>query len=136
MDAFQQVANLADMDAPYSSTDPVFSDPSTKATARRLRRTRQHLGSYRHDLLVAMRVVNRIEQEVRRAEWENWVLDETSKCNQIEAIMNENQTNKVSSKKQQVLEAKRKRFADAKKSYEEYCDSCRKEQASVRRGIS
>ncbi|KAA6407913.1 MAG: hypothetical protein FRX48_08264 [Lasallia pustulata] len=136
MDAFQQVANLADMDAPYSSTDSVFSDPSTKATARRLRRTRQHLGSYRHDLLVAMRVVNRIEQEVRRAEWENWVLDETSKCSQIEAMMNEKQTNKASSKKQQVLEAKRKRFADVKTSYEGYCDSCRKEQASVRRGIS
>lgn len=132
MDAFQQIANLADMDAPYSSTDPVFSEPSTKATARRLRRTRQHLGSYRHDLLVAMRVVNSVEQEMMRAEWENWVLDETSRCSQVEMMMHDNTTSKASGKKQQVLEAKRKRFADVKTSYEEYCDSCRKERISVR----
>ena len=131
MDTFQQIANLADMDAPYSFIDPVFSDPSSKATARRLRRTRQHLGSYRHDLMVAMRVVNSIEKEMMRAEWEIWVLDETSRCNQIETLMHQNETSKASSKKQQALEAKRKRFADVKTSYEEYCDSCRKEQASV-----
>lgn len=130
MDTFQRIANLVDMDAPYSSTDTVFSDSSTKATARRLRRTRQHLGSYRHDLLVAMRVVNSIEHEMMRAEWENWLLDETSRCAQIETIIHENQTSKASSKKQHALEAKRKRFADVKTSYEEYCDSCRKEQAS------
>ena len=132
MDAFQQTANLPDMDAPYSSTEALFSDPSTKATARRLRRTRQHLGSYRHDLLVAMRVVNSIEQEMMQAEWENWVLDETSKCKQIEAMVQENRTAKALGKKQQALEAKRKRFADVKTSYEDYCDSCRREQASVR----
>lgn len=127
MDAFQQIANLVDMDAPHSSSDHAFSDLSTKATARRLRRTRQHLGSYRHDLLVAMRVVNSIEQEMIRAEWENWVLDETSRCNQIETMMH---PSKALSEKQQALQAKRKRFADVKTSYQEYCDSCRKEQAS------
>ena len=132
MDAFQQIANFSDMDAPYSPTEPLFSDPSTKATARRLRRTRQHLGSYRHDLLVAMRVVNSIEQEMMQAEWENWVRDETSKCKQIEAMVQENRTTKALGRKQQALEAKRKRFADVKTSYEDYCDSCRREQASVR----
>ncbi|KAI9873977.1 MAG: SNF1-interacting protein, partial [Pleopsidium flavum] len=76
---FLDIANITDMDAPYHS--PTTST-STGSTARRLRRTRQHLGSYRHDLLVAMRVVNSVEQEMLRAEWENWLLDETNRCKQ------------------------------------------------------
>lgn len=131
MDTFQRIANLVDMDSPYSSTDTIFSDSSTKATARRLRRTRQHLGSYRHDLLVAMRIVNSIEHEMVRAEWENWLLAETSRCAQIETMIRGKQTSKASSKMQHAVEAKRKRFADMETSYEEYCDSCRKERAST-----
>lgn len=50
---------------------------------RRLRRMRHALGTQRHDLLVAMRVVNRIEEEMLRAEWETWLLHETAKCERI-----------------------------------------------------
>lgn len=60
--------------------------PSTQST-RRLHRTRQNLGSHRHDLLVALRVVNRIEKEVVEAEYEHWLLDETHKCDRIGAMI-------------------------------------------------
>ena len=63
--------------------------PSTRST-RRLHRSRQNLGSHRHDLLVALRVVNRIEKEVVEAEYENWLLDETHKCDRVGAIIEGN----------------------------------------------
>lgn len=69
------------------STAPFFQ-PSTHST-RRLHRTRQNLGSHRHDLLVALRVVNRIEKEVVEAEYENWLLDETHKCSRVGGLLEE-----------------------------------------------
>jgi hypothetical protein len=68
-----------------SSTNSPLT-PSTHNT-RRLHRTRQNLGSHRHDLLVALRVVNRIEKEVVEAEYENWLLDETHKCDRVGALI-------------------------------------------------
>jgi hypothetical protein len=68
-----------------SSASPLSS--STHAQ-RRLQRTRQNLGSHRHDLLVALRVVNRIEKEVLEAEYETWLLDETLKCERVGVLLN------------------------------------------------
>lgn len=62
---------------------------SSTHASRRLHRTRQNLGSQRHDLLVALRVVNRIEKEVLEAEYENWLLDETHKCERVESMLGE-----------------------------------------------
>ncbi|KAB2572893.1 putative PH domain-containing protein [Lasiodiplodia theobromae] len=78
---------------PYVSTFAPHITPSTRATGTRLHRTRQNLAAYRHDLLVAMRLVNRVEREVLQAEWENWVLDENVRCKRVgEMIKKRNQT--------------------------------------------
>ncbi|KAF1844573.1 uncharacterized protein K460DRAFT_309597 [Cucurbitaria berberidis CBS 394.84] len=71
-----------------TSSSHSFFSPSTQST-RRLDRTRQNLGSHRHDLLVALRVVNRIEKEVVEAEYENWLLDETQKCSKVGTLLEE-----------------------------------------------
>ncbi|KAJ4369890.1 SNF1-interacting protein [Neocucurbitaria cava] len=71
-----------------TSSSKSFLGPSTHTT-RRLGRTRQSLGSHRHDLLVALRVVNRIEKEVVEAEYENWLLDETQKCSKVGTMLEE-----------------------------------------------
>ncbi|KAK8221449.1 hypothetical protein HDK77DRAFT_131699 [Phyllosticta capitalensis] len=76
---------------PSAIADPVFAPgsggpgiaPSARSTALRLRRSRQNLAAYRHDLLVAMRLVNRVEREVLQAEWENWLLDENVRCRRV-----------------------------------------------------
>ncbi|KAM7209235.1 hypothetical protein V8F20_000573 [Naviculisporaceae sp. PSN 640] len=81
-EAFQSMVNTTDPDAPYSDAGAGLLTTTSKATARRLRRTRQRLGGYRHDLLVAMRVVNGIEREMMQSEWENWLLDENARCEQ------------------------------------------------------
>lgn len=38
-------------------------------------------------MLVALRVVNRIEQEVVEAEYEHWLLDETQKCAKVGTML-------------------------------------------------
>ena len=70
------------------SKNPVhtFFKIPTQST-QRLHRTRQNLGSHRHELLVALRVVNRIEKEVVEAEYENWLLDETHKCSKVGKLL-------------------------------------------------
>ncbi|KAG9200674.1 SNF1-interacting protein [Epicoccum nigrum] len=69
---------------PATSSPNSFYDPSS---TRRLERTRRNLGAQRHDLLVALRVVNRIEKEVVEAEYEHWLLDETHKCAKVGTML-------------------------------------------------
>lgn len=91
--------------------------PSTGSTARRLRRTREHLGTYRHDLMVAMRVVNGIEQEVIQAEWEDWIVGETMRCAQMETIMAKDNETHI------------EEMGQTKRLFEEYCVSCKEAQS-------
>ncbi|RFU26822.1 hypothetical protein B7463_g9525, partial [Scytalidium lignicola] len=137
---FKDIANLTDLDESYQTAGFSFSESSARSTARRLRRSRQHLSSYRHDLLVAMRLVNSIDREVMQAEWENWLLDENIKCRQIDALLKDKTTPspgesatkkskgfKWSSEKKEV-EAKEKEENERLESLriwqQEYCGSC------------
>ncbi|KAL2752690.1 hypothetical protein ACRALDRAFT_1077851 [Sodiomyces alcalophilus JCM 7366] len=85
--AFQQLTNTTNMDAPYENIRTAFSTDWGQAAAQRIRQTRQRLGSYRHDLVVAMRVVNSIEREMMESEWEVWLTDETARCNQLKMVL-------------------------------------------------
>jgi len=95
-----------------SSPDPSFPHP----TSRRIHRTRERLGGYRHDLLVAMRVVNSIEREMMQAEWEDWIAGETGKCGQMRKMMDRGNAT-------QGMET-RSRF-------EEYCASCQEAYSQI-----
>lgn len=133
---FQYLTNVTDLDLSYQYAGVSFSETATRATAQRLRRTRQHLGSYRHDLMIAMRVVNNVEREMIKAEWENWLLDENMRCKQVEVLLRELPNNTSKSKKskpvsQQVLDAQAKertRLDDLRQWQREYCASCKLEQ--------
>lgn len=85
---FRALAATTDLGADASSAAIGFMSPSTRATAKRLRLSRQHLGSYRHDLLVAIRVVNRLERDMLTAEWSNWLREETVRCGQAQGLVN------------------------------------------------
>jgi hypothetical protein len=88
--------------------------------------------------MVAMRVVNSVEREMLKAEWENWLLDENTRCKQAEMILKKNRGNIPPSRRfkgvdsQQVLEAKEQDKIDKLDSFknwqEEYCGSCKVEQ--------
>ncbi|KAK8081819.1 PH domain-containing protein [Apiospora saccharicola] len=148
---FQSIANSSDIDAPYEDTGASLSATS-RATARRLRRQRQKLGSYRHDLLVAMRTVNSVEREMLQSEWENWLIDENSRCDQVQQALRESNSpassssrskkeKKASAGGQKVLQDKgddKKREA-LKLWHEQYCGSCKQDQDALlieREGLS
>lgn len=86
---------------------------------------RQRMGTYRHDLLVAMRFVNRIEREILQAEYENWLVDETLKCKHLGAILQSNNTRKTAADLNQV------KFNSVKSWLREYCNDCEEQQQLV-----
>jgi VAD1 Analog of StAR-related lipid transfer domain/BAR domain of APPL family/PH domain len=111
---FHSSNQLDDLDAPLSS------DSVSSHEARRIQQTRRKLAIYRHDLLVAMRVVNSVEREVIQTEWESWVQSENRRCRQLGAVLG-------SEKNDTVVEELGGRKEEVKKWYGEYCDSCRRE---------
>ncbi|KAI1939040.1 SNF1-interacting protein [Ophidiomyces ophidiicola] len=112
------------------ASTPGGSKKPNKA-AYRLQRTRERLGSYRHDLLVALRVVNSIEKEVVRAEWERWVRQETKRCQMVDHVLRgrrfENES--IDEMRQNLSESE-----DVENWYKDYCFSC-EQQRKVIAGI-
>lgn len=112
----------------YQTFDRLLRSPSTpfsRKTSSRLARTRNHLAVYRHDLVVALRVVNRIERETMQVEWENWVWDEVGRCGGLESII------KGQTVEQELLGMDGLRggrdLVKVRDWSEAYCESCRGE---------
>lgn len=129
------------MNAHYEIAGAPFLETATRSTAKRLRRTRQHLGSYRHNLVVAMRMVNNVEKEMLQAEWENWLLDENTRCRHVGAMLRDNRTSSRGAKEsdsQKVLSAHLRdgdgRLDELKEWQAGYCNSCRMEQDKILEG--
>ena len=117
---FRSSNQLDDLDAPFV---PFPSDPvakTTKGEAQLLQRTRRRLGLYRHDLLVAMRIVNSVEREVIQAQWEAWVRSEHRRCRQLGQMLSENETTTM-------MESRGRNREELQKWYTGYCESCASE---------
>ncbi|KAK4541550.1 hypothetical protein LTR36_007847 [Oleoguttula mirabilis] len=115
-----------------SSTDSSLGPPHRQGA--RLHRTRDALALYRHDLLVALRVVNRVESDVVSAEWEEWVRAEEQKCARVEQMLREKRPSKGKGK-QSVLPAAEV-DAELGDDFAEYCRSCRIELDEIGNGTS
>lgn len=98
----------------------------TNAAGARLYRSRESLARYRHDLLVALRVVNRVEKDVVLAEWEEWIHAEERKCARVERMLQRRKDRKGGGKA--ALEE------ELGGDFAEYCDSCRRESEELRAG--
>lgn len=124
---------LRDPDTPLTLTTPSSRDTPSKTAAYRLRRTLQRLGSYRHDLLVALRVVNSVEKEVLKAEWERWLRQETRRCHMIKVVLNDCERKNDDDCKKDAFGVQKRflRKEDIKHWYEDYCLSCQQEQQRV-----
>lgn len=112
---FQDVLVSAEDDIAGSRT-------GTQRTEAQLHRTRHRLARYRHDLLVAMRVVNRVEQEVVQAEWEDWVREESVKCDKMVNLLNQRTNSGSKGKESEALG----------KDFEAYCKSCKSEVEALK----
>ena len=125
---FQENNSLATVDviAPTS-----FSrDSPGKAASYRFQRTRQRLATYRHDLLVALRLINRVEKEVIQAEWERWVLQESRRCLMLGDMLSEQNAGDD----EDGASAIKNEFAgraDIEQWYKDYCTSCQRERKRI-----
>ena len=126
--------NVGDGDLTHQSQElPSMRPPQTSAV-RRLRRSREHLGIQRHDLLVAMRVVNSIEREIVNAHWEDWLLEEDVKCRHLGAMLSQNTTEPLVGKannRQQFMDGEPNRLKEIRVWQQQYCESCKKELETV-----
>ena len=106
----------------YDEHDPEFiHSGSRQGPTAQVQQSRQKLGTQRHDLLVAVRVVNSIEKELVQAAWEQWVVDEHRRCQVVEAMM-------LGDTAQNFTDV----GDDLKGWYDEYCTSCRNEYMKIR----
>ena len=122
--------HLGDEDTHYQSQQLSSMRPSQTSAARRLQRSRQQLGLQRHDLLVAMRVVNSIEREMLQAEWENFLLEEKVKCRHLGAVLVQNTTEllaETNKNGQRAFHGEPRRLDEIRAWQQQYCESCSKE---------
>ncbi|KAF1827825.1 uncharacterized protein K489DRAFT_349523 [Dissoconium aciculare CBS 342.82] len=103
--------------------------PSTSGIAARVVRTRNSLARYRHDLLVALRVVNRVERDVVLAEWEDWVRSEEDNCARIEGLLRQGEQGVGHGNQDAHI------VAELGEEFLEYCDSCRSESRGLSDGM-
>lgn len=110
-------------------------DSVTRSAARRIHQTRERLAMYRHNLLVALRVVNSIEREVIQGEWERWLRQELRRCHQVEKLLGKDKEDDGFNT--QVDQASQTVFADlagdVQQWYDKYCTSCQVEQEQLER---
>lgn len=104
---------------------------ASPSSANRLSRSRDAMARYRHDLLVALRVVNRVERDVVLAEWEEWVRSEERSCAKVEGKLQQRIEGK--GKKGSVI-GKEELEEVLGKDFWEYCQSCRDEKGRIANG--
>ncbi|KAI1005217.1 hypothetical protein K3495_g3001 [Podosphaera aphanis] len=127
---FKWIMNVTEMNSHHDIAGTLFSDISTKSTAQKLRRTRQRLGTYRHDLLIAVRIVNQVERTLLEGEWENWLLNENMKCKQV-SLMLQNVLSRAKDSPKNLADGEDEassQLREVRKWQEKYCDSCALDQ--------
>lgn len=94
---------------------------------KRLRLTRETMARRRHDLMVALRVVNRVEKDMVLAEWGEWVKGEEKKCKRVESMLRSKaQTDGPAKSEEEV-------YGELGEGFRDYCRSCRAEVAEIGR---
>jgi hypothetical protein len=105
-----------------SSSVSIGEDPPGM---KRLRLARETMARRRHDLMVALRVVNRVERDVVLAEWEEWVKGEERKCRRIEAMLRSRDQKGGTAKSEDELDE------ELGEGFRDYCGSCRAEIVEI-----
>lgn len=116
---------------PLSLSTSGARDAVAKSATKRFQQTRERLGMYRHNLLVALRVVNSIEKEVIQNEWERWLREELRRCRQVEILLGGKSAESdpdMQSTRGQAESVFAENTDSVKEWYDRYCSSCRLEQ--------
>lgn len=131
----ENTLRYAELPLSLSTSGP--KDAVTKGATKRFQQTRERLGEYRHSLLVALRVVNRIEREVVQNEWERWLREELRRCRQVEILLGGNASEGDSDMEAAKAAQAERIFAEnagsVKQWYDRYCTSCQLEQEELQK---
>lgn len=104
-----------------SSWKSAYEDDLTRETAVRLRKTLQDIGIRRNELLVSLRMLNQMEEDIAREEWRIWLISELGKCDYVQhRPITPNDVN-----------ASGFDFASGVEMLLEYCDSCSQEMKMI-----
>ncbi|KAK0389441.1 hypothetical protein NLU13_3016 [Sarocladium strictum] len=132
---YKGLMDATDMDAPWDEAGAALTSGYSRGSARRLKNTRQRLGTYRHDLLVAMRIVNSIEREVLQAEWENWLMNEKTLCDDLDIMLKADageEHGKSSDGTQQAFKGVPRQKKQALDEWSQnHCGSCRRDHEAM-----
>lgn len=146
---YSAAADDAEAVAMNASQGASIPSPAAQAISDRLSRARLHLSTRRHDLLVGLRLVNRIERETVRAEYEQWLLAEDTKCAQTGRVLariassrsmkkasnaeGSGDDNDPESRLEMELRTRMggNQLERVKLWYNDYCESCRVEKGQI-----
>ncbi|KAL9600549.1 MAG: hypothetical protein Q9219_003095 [cf. Caloplaca sp. 3 TL-2023] len=135
--SFEGYLSNTNTDAPKASASALGADTAYRASASRLQQSRHRLGSQRHDLVVALRVINSIEREMVEAEWEAWLYGEAAMCKGMEKLLHQDSTRSGNNNggseisNQQRPKVKHRGWDQVRTWHEKYCSSCFGEQQSL-----
>lgn len=124
-------ASLDDLTTPFSIYNSLLTEKSSSATLFRLHRAVQRLGTYRHDLLVSLRMINRIERETVRAEYESWLFGEVARCRQVGELLRARDGGGKEGAQAAADVMYEGESGRVLKWHDEYCGSCGEEWESV-----
>ena len=88
---FNSIMSLSDQQE-GATPGPDSSQILRDSEAVRLQSKRLHLSSRRHDLMVALRIVNTIEQKILEAAWESCLFAEKVRCHHFRTVIENNKT--------------------------------------------
>lgn len=91
-----------------------YGDAKTREIAKGLKKSIQEIAIKRNELLIQLNTLNKMEEEVSKGEWNNWLMSEIQRCDFI--------TNEVL-----AGESELKALEIGTESIIEYCNSCYKE---------
>lgn len=96
--------------------DSDYGDEETRAIGRNLMKTYHEIGIKRNELLIKLKMLNQLEEEVGRGEWLNWLSSELNKCSYFKYNMiDEDTRNSLDNKTLDEIK--------------DYCDSCYQDHA-------
>ncbi|KAK9452977.1 hypothetical protein V1511DRAFT_108090 [Dipodascopsis uninucleata] len=77
---FRNFAEELKPESPLDFVSRAYTNPVTQDAAKRIWLAKQKAGVERHQHIVALKVITRMEEELVTAEWQNWLRSERIRC--------------------------------------------------------
>ncbi|KAK9387301.1 hypothetical protein V1515DRAFT_68034 [Lipomyces mesembrius] len=135
---FRSLSEFLTPDSPIEFVDSSYTNDITQEVARRVWIARQKAGIERHQHIIALRVISKMEEELVSAEWSNWLQSEHMRC--VELLSRETLLNRDAGLNAMVPGTPDENnmnvnATDWETVIREYCQSCNDEFHNGQRGL-